>query len=111
MLFVSFKLGHKGDLVKMTIPGWIKALIKSAYENVENDNMPHLTHKYFQARELRAMATSLAFHQHHSLRQIMEAASWRADGTFYLRELSPALLDPTLGPLVAASAVVEITRP
>ena len=113
-LFVSFKPGHKGDLVKVTISGWIKALIKSAYEKVENDDVPHLTHRNFQARELRAMATSLAFHQHHSLRQIMEAASWRADGTFasfYLRELSPALLDPTLGPLVAAHTIVDFTRP
>jgi hypothetical protein len=90
----------------MSISGWIKALIKSAFEKVENDDVPHLTHRNFQAREL-------AFHQHHSLRQLMEAASWRSDGTlasFYLRELSPVLLDPTLGPLVAAQAVVEITR-
>jgi hypothetical protein len=111
-LFISFKPGHKGDIVKVTISGWIKALIRSAYEKVESDDVPHLTHKNFQARELRAMATSLAFHQHHSLKQIMEAASWRADGTFasfYLRELSPALLDPSLGPLVAAQAVVDNT--
>jgi hypothetical protein len=111
-LFISFKPGHKGDLVKVTISGWIKALIRSAYEKIENDDVPHLTHTNFQARELRAMATSLAFHQHHSLKQIMEAASWRSDGTFasfYLRELSPALLDPNLGPLVAAQAVVDNT--
>ncbi len=84
-------------------------LIRSAYGKVENDDVPHLTHKHVQARELRAMATSLAFHQHHS---IMEAASWRVDGTFalfYLKELSAALLDPTLGPLVVTQAVVENT--
>ena len=109
---VSFKPGHNGDLVKVTISGWINALIKSAYEKVENDDVPHLTHRNFQARELRAMATSLAFHQYHSLKQIMEAASWRSDGmfaSFYLLRLSPALLDPTLGPLVAAQAVVDNT--
>ena len=97
----------------MTISGWIKALIRSAYEKVESDDVPHLTHRNFQARELRAMATSLAFHQHHSLRQIMQAAAWRSDGTFasfYLRELSPALLDPILGPLVATQMVVDIPR-
>ncbi len=89
-------------------------LIRSAYEKVENDDVPHLTHKNVQARELRAMVTSLVFHQQHSLRQITEAASLRADGrfaSFYLRELSPALLDPTLGPLVATQAVVENTIP
>jgi hypothetical protein len=50
------------------------------------------------------MVTSLAFYQYHSLRQVIEAASWRADATFvsfYLGDLglSPALLDPTLCPL------------
>lgn len=111
-LFISFKPGHKGDIVKQTISGWIKGLIKSAYEKVEGDDVPHLTHQNFQARELRALATSLAFHQHHSLKQIMEAASWRANGTFasfYLRDLSPAQLDTRLGPLVVAQAVVYPT--
>jgi hypothetical protein len=64
------------DIVKITISCWVKGLIKSTYEKVGNDDMPHLTHKHVQARELRAMATSLAFHQRHSLRQAMEAASW-----------------------------------
>ncbi len=95
----------------MTISSWIKGLISSAYEKVDNDDLPHLTHTNFQARELRAMATSLAFHQHHSLRQIMQAASWRSDTkfvSFYLRDLSPALLEPTLGPLIVAQSVVGI---
>ena len=109
-LFVAFKSGHKGDIVKTTIAGWIKGLIRSAYEQVQGDDVPHLTHTNFQARELRAMATSLAFHQHLSLKQVMEAASWRADGTFaafYLRDLSPSHMDTNLGPLVAAQAVIN----
>ncbi len=61
----------------MTISSWIKGLIISAYEKVDSDDLPHLTRTNFQARELRAIATSLAVHQHHSLRQIMEADSWR----------------------------------
>ena len=108
-LFIAFKPGHKGDIVKVTISGWIKGLIRSAYGKVESDDVPHLTHTQFQARELRAMATSLAFHQHHSLRQVMDAASWRADGTFasfYLRDLTPASLDPSVGSLVVAQSVV-----
>jgi hypothetical protein len=52
-LFVSFKPGHKGDLVKMTISSWIQVLIRSAYETVENDDVPHLTLRNFQARELK----------------------------------------------------------
>ena len=70
---------------------------------------PHLTSQNVQARELRAMATSLAFHQHHSLKQVMEAASWRVDSTFasfYLRDLTPAHLRE-LGPLVAGQSVIS----
>ena len=112
-LFIAFKPGHKGDIVKVTISGWIKGLIRSAYGKVDCDDVPHLTHTQFQARELRAMATSLAFHQHHSLRQVMDAASWRADGTFasfYLRDLTPATLDPSVGSLVVAQSVVVPTE-
>ena len=101
-LFISIKTGHSGDIAKATISGWIKGLIRSAYSNVQDGDLPHLTAPNCQARELRAMATSLAFHQHHSVRQVMEAASWRVDSTFasfYLRDLTPAQLN--LGPLVA----------
>ena len=62
------------------------------------------------------MATSLAFHQHHSLKQVMEAASWRVDSTFasfYLRDLTPAhLLE--LGPLIVdnrSSLTDEVRKP
>ena len=50
--------------------------------SVQEEDIPFLTHSNFQARELRAHATSLAFHQHHSLSQIMGAAQWRSQSTF-----------------------------
>ena len=64
------------DIAKATISGWIKGIIRSAYSEAKSEDIPHLTSQNVQARELRAMATSLAFHQHHSLKQVMEAASW-----------------------------------
>jgi len=107
-LFVSIKPGHHGDILKPTISGWIKGLIRSAYSDIRDEDTPHLTHINCQARELRAMATSLAFHQHHSVKQVMDAASWRVDSTFaafYLRDLTPSHL--MLGPVVAGQTIVS----
>ena len=74
-LLCVFKLGHIGDISKQTVSGWIRQLIKQAYSAVQDEDIPHLTHTNFQARELRAFASSLAFHQNYSLKQVMEAAS------------------------------------
>ena len=81
-LLCAFKLGHTGDISKQTVSGWIRQLIKQAYSAVQDEDIPHLTHTNFQARELRAFASSLAFHQNYSLKQVMEAASWRNNNTF-----------------------------
>ena len=68
---------------------WIRQLIKQAYSEVQDEDIPHLTHTNFQARELRAFASSLAFHQNYSLKQVM--TSWRNNNafvSFYLRDHS-----------------------
>ena len=80
-LLCAFKPGHIGDISKQTVSGWIRQLIKQAYSAVQDEDIPHLTHTNFQARELRAFASSLAFHQNYSLKQVMEAASWRNNNT------------------------------
>ena len=53
-LFVAHKVGHIGDISRMTISGWIKAIIREAYQAVEDDVIPHLIYDMFQAREMRA---------------------------------------------------------
>ena len=60
-LLCAFKLGHTGDISKQTVSGWIRQLIKQAYSEDQDEDIPHLTHTNFQARELRAFASSLAF--------------------------------------------------
>ena len=108
-LFVSIKPGRQKDIAKATISGWIKGIIRSAYSEAKSEHIPHLTSQNVPTRELRAMVTSLAFHQHHSLKQVMEAASWQVDSTFaslYLRDLTPAHLCE-LGPLVAGQSVIS----
>jgi len=67
-LFITYKPGHVGDIVKTAISGCIKTTIRSAYSSVRDEDLPHLTNHQLQARELRAMGTSLAFHQHNSLK-------------------------------------------
>ena len=97
-------LGHTRDISKQTVSGWIRQLIKQAYSAVQDEDIPHLTHTNFQARELRAFASSLAFHQNYSLKQVMEAASWRNNNTFvsfYLRDLSQMGDVTMVGPFVA----------
>ena len=107
-LLCAFKLGHIGDISKQTVSGW--QLIKQAYSAVQDEDIPHLTHTNFQARELRAFASSLAFHQNYSLKQVMEAASWRNNNTFvsfYLRDLSQMGDVTTAGPFVAGQKVIS----
>ena len=109
-LLCAFKLGHIGDISKQTVSGWIRQLIKQAYSAVQDEDIPHLTHTNFQARELRAFASSLAFHQNYSLKQVMEAASWRNNNTFvsfYLRDLSQMGDVTTAGPFVAGQKVIS----
>ena len=109
-LLCAFKLGHIGDISKQTVSGWIRQLIKQAYSAVQDEDIPHLTHTNFQARELRAFASSLAFHQNYSLKQVMEAASWRNNNTFvsfYLRDLSQMGDVTTAGLFVAGQKVIS----
>ena len=109
-LLCAFKLGHTGDISKETVSGWIRQLIKQAYSEVQDEDIPHLTHTNFQARELRAFASSLAFHQNYSLKQVMEAASWRNNNTFvsfYLRDLSQMGDVTTVGPFVAGQQIIS----
>ena len=96
--------------ISPTVSGWIRQLIKQAYSAVQDDDIPHLTHTNFQARELRAFASSLAFHQNYSLKQVMDAASWRNNNTFvsfYLRDLSQMEDATTAGPFVAGQKVIS----
>ena len=92
----------------MTISGWIKAIIREAYQAVEDDVIPHLVYDNFQAREMRALVTSLVLHQHTSIQQVMEAASGRSPR--YLRFI--LILDMNcntyLGEIVAGQTVVAI---
>ena len=109
-LLSAHKVGHTGDISKKTVSGWVRSVIKQAYLAVEEEDLPHLTYTNFQVRELRAFASSLAFHQSYSLKQVMEAASWRNDNTFvsfYLRDISQMGDITSAGPFVAGQKVIS----
>ena len=96
------------ELQPVTFPALGPTL--SAYAVVTDEDVPFLTYRNFQAREVRALATSLAFHQHFSVAQVMKAAAWRASGTFasfYLRDISPSDLVANLGNFVAGQTLVS----
>ena len=71
--------------------------------------MPNVTHTTFQAR-----ATGNSMFPPAPLAKSRYGGSiWKADATFasfYLRDLSPALINPTLGPLVVAQAAMDILQ-
>ena len=99
------------SISKNTISFWIRTVIKEAYKEVPQSDLQLWK---ISAHEVRAVATSLLFRQNASIRDVMNAASWRSRSTFvscYLRDLSHQYLDVySLGPFVAAQAVIQETR-
>ena len=83
-------------------------MIRQAYFDAGSEDLVPLVEPSCQARKLRAIGTSLAFHQHHSIGQVMGAVTWRRQGTFaqyYLRDIQTTL--PGLpGPTIAAQAAI-----
>ena len=108
-LFISYQTGRGTDVTKNTISFWLKSLIKSAYSNSGRDDF---TLHQIKPHELRALSTSLVFSKNLSVKEVMEAASWKGESTFarfYLRDVSHRYLDlKSLGPIVAAQSVVNL---
>ena len=109
LLFVSFKPGHKRDIVPSTISRWIRKRFWSTTQITL-----HLleTHKVM-AHQVQSMAASLAFHRQASMEQILRADTWRCHNTFtdfYLKDLSLYSADLIqLGPVVAAESILHPT--
>ena len=56
LLFVSFKPGHKRDIVPSTISGWLR---KTIMECFKHSPAPHLESHRLKAHQVRSMAASL----------------------------------------------------
>ena len=64
LLFVSFKPGHKRDIVPSTISGWIRKTIIECYTD---SPAPLLESHRVKAHQVRSVAASLAFHRQASM--------------------------------------------
>ena len=106
-LFVSSHKDVKKAISKNTISYWIRQVIADAYRHSQEGDLNQVKVK---AHEVRAIATSLLFKKNSSLKDVMDAASWRSHTTFasfYLRDVTHKSLDlHTLGPVVAAQHLV-----
>ena len=87
---------------------WIRMAVLRAYGDLSDVNLTFLKIK---AHEVRALATSWAYHNRIPSEDILQAASWLNHSTFsnfYLRSLSSqeeGLF--RLGPLVSAQRVIS----
>ena len=62
-LCVCLKLGTQVIYTSRRCRGGSDIWSHKAYSEVQDEDIPHLTHTNLQARELRSLASSLAFHQ------------------------------------------------
>ena len=106
-LFIAFKKGHKGDIVKNTISGWLKKVVILCYELSSKDVRDFHGVK---AHQVRALSASWALHKNCSMDKILAACSWKSHTTFTSYYLKDMTLERDgmrqLGPLVVAKQVV-----
>ena len=107
-LFLAFKSGYKSEIARNTVSGWLKKVVLLAYELACKDTKSLYNVK---AHQVRAMASSYAFHRNCSMEKILMACSWKHHTTFtqfYLRDLTFTDQEgmKKLGPLVVAKQLV-----
>ena len=102
LLLISFKDGHKGDLHKKTLSGWVRKLIHYVYKTAEGEVLPLAN---AGMHEVCALAASLAFRGSMDVEDILSACSWASHPhlqDFYLQDISLLTCLHRLGPIVAA---------
>ena len=103
-LFISLNQNHQGDITANTLGSWIKNVIKLAYQNAEDQD---LTLARATAHEVRALASSTAFKNNLSMKELNAACYWRGHSTFsnyYLREIAISQEDELKLPNVVAAS-------
>ena len=96
------------DISRAHVSRWIVLTIKEAYDRAD------LPLDEAHAHEVRAISASLAYLNQVPLDNVLAAALWRSQGVFqrhYLRDLEQSAQGiSTLGPVVAAQAVIPSSR-
>ena len=88
------------------ISQWIVDVVKSAYDNLDGDQVPE--HYRPRAHELRAIAHSWAYFNNVPLDEVLESARWTSVSTFtghYLRNVARAVDGLSGFPMVVAQRV------
>ena len=110
-LFISFKENHKKDICANTISGWLKYVIRHAYnlEIPEKDlKMLNIT-----AHSVRSVAVSWAATGGASIDQILNACQWQSESSFtsfYLKEVQWDHQENEINNFIAAQTVVNPNR-
>ena len=106
-LFIAYKKGHRHDIVKSTVSGWVKKTVVCCYQLSSSQVRDFHGVK---AHQVRSLAASWALHKNCPLEKILAACSWKSHATFtnyYLRDLT---LEKDgmrqLGPLIVAKQLV-----
>ena len=110
-LFISHNPFYKRDIISSTLSGWLRRVIAYAYEHLDGQSYEHTNLR--RAHEIRAWASSLAFQDTWSLREVLQAAYWRSESpfiNFYLRDVRAARQDGSFGlaSVVAAGRNVRL---
>ena len=111
LLFVSIQEGRDKEISRATISRWLKETIVTCYNLAGRVDIDFYNVK---AHQVRAMATSWAFHTNVSIEKILMAGSWKTPNTFvsfYLRNLARKRDDDErwqVGPIVVAQQVVQV---
>ena len=110
-LFISHNPFYKKDIIVSTLSGWLRRVIAYAYEHI--DSHGHEPSNLRRAHEIRAWASSLAFQDSWSLKEVLQAAYWKSESpfiNFYLRDIRATRQDGSygLGTVVAAGQNVRL---
>ena len=109
-LFLPLRQNRR-DISSQTISFWLRQVIREAYEDLSPGGSKRLR---IRAHEVRAVAASVALARNCSVKDIMEAVSWKSDSVFarcYLRDMSGQKdnLD-SLGTVAAAQQLLPVSQ-
>ena len=89
-LFLTYKAGPSRAASANTLSGWVKQLLKAAYQNASGDN-DLLRLQTASVHEVRAIAASLALYKNVPMEDILNNCRWSSTTVFsshYLRDMT-----------------------
>lgn len=112
-LFISYQTGRTSDITRQTLSGWVKCLVQYTYKfaGVDARRLYRIS-----AHQVRHIGVSLASATNVNLETLVRAGMWSNSTTFtnfYLSNATTVIQQSgrfRLGPLVAAQAVVGVSR-